>query len=125
MKRYQLHLRKEKTYWWDENTDGRCQFNAKNDEAARLFATTITQRMNRTYWRIGEPRNVSIVSIHRIVVDGYGDKFKQIPLWNCLKQLHGFSNIRAVLEAFYPREEKGRPFSMMPGFNDFRPIPRS
>ncbi len=119
---YKVLLRKEKTYWWDEDSFGSCIFNAKNDEQARAFVATIVQRMNRKYWRIGEQRNVFIQSISRIKESGLGNVLEPVSLWNCIEPLKGFRNIRLALEAFYPKNNGKRIWSMMHMFSNYEPI---
>ena len=119
---YSVLLKKEETYWWDEDETGSCMFNAENDEQARSFVATIVQRMNRKYWRINEQRNVHIISIHRITKNGYTNINEPINLWNCIKPLEGFIAIRAALKAFYPSKNGKHVGSMMHMFSDYDPI---
>ena len=121
--RYHLVLRSEKTYWWDEDGIGSCMFNAENDEQARSFASTIVMRINRKYWRMREPRNVFICSLSRVKENGYGNILEPVSLWNCVKPLNGFTEIRKALNAFYPKVNgKKRKTSMMPMFSQYNPI---
>lgn len=120
---YEVNLTKEKTYWWDEEKYGNVTFVAESDEAVRQFVATIVQRMNRTYWRMREQRNVYIESICRLEERGSELESIEIPIWNCMSPLKGFRQIRIALETFYPKKDKRRSLSIMHMFENWRPIP--
>lgn len=121
---YEVHLGKQETYWWDEDECGDGQFYAKDDESARKFVATVIQRMNRKYWRMGEPRGVNITGLYQLEPRGYSVVKIEVPLWKCMKPFESFFEIREVLESFYPKMEDGRRiFSIMNSFNCWRPTP--
>jgi len=105
---YQVGLEKEQTYWWDEDKYGSCMFAAKNDAAAGAFIATVVNRINRTYKKLGEPRNVSVVSLFCLEESGYSFTRKKVDLSTYLEPLIGFRNIRRVLDAFYPKSGRHR-----------------
>lgn len=121
---YEVSLNKEQTYWWDEDQYGHATFSAVDDESARQFITTVVQRMNRKYWRMGEPRNITIERIVRLQDCGDSIDRVDVPLWNCLNTLKGFCRIRKALSTFYPKQGKRRFFSIIPGFTEWNPIPK-
>lgn len=121
MTRFVMYLRKEKTYSWDEDDIGRCQFNAEDDNDAKAFVATIVERMNRVYSRMNEPRNVSCNTIFRLTPNGYGDEKEKVVTGEEIKTLEGFSRIRSALEAFYPKEKRGRD-CLMRLFTEWRPL---
>jgi len=121
---YEVYLRKEKTYWWDEDDCGNAMFAAKNDEEARKFVATILQRINRKYWRIGEQRNVSCRNLFRLERDVFSVKRVRVSLWNCMSPAKGFRKIRKIIDAFYPKQNGKRSFSIMTRlFTGWKPIP--
>lgn len=121
--RYRMILAKEKTYWWDEDSCGSCEFNAPSDEQALSFAYTIARRMNRVYWRMHEPRGVFLDGLERLEARGFGDA--RIPLdISTPVPFQGFRTVRRALEAFFPKDSRGRRDSLMRMFEEFRPISR-
>ena len=120
---YKMYLSKEKTCWWDEEKYGNAIFAAESDEAARQFAATIVQRMNRRYWRMREQRNVSVESICRLEENSASLKRVGVPIWNCMSPMREFRQIRTALNTFYPKEGNRRILSIMHMFENWKPIP--
>ncbi len=121
---YDVHLAKQKTWWWDEDRYGNWTFSAPNDEEARLLILLIVQRMNRKYWRMGEPRNVIIQSIQRLTESKNGVVVREeVDIHTIGVPLKGIKRIREALEAFFPKDENGkRFFSRMRDFHSYKPI---
>lgn len=121
---YEASLVKGETYWWDEDMSGSFIFVALSDDAARRFVTIVVQRMNRKYWRIGEPRNISVESIVRLGEHGFSVVREPVNIWMCLKPLGGLREVRSALRAFYPRSDDGRRGCIAGAFTEFEPIRR-
>lgn len=123
---YRVLLKKEETFWWDEDQLGDCIFSEANDEHARLFVGTVVQRMNRRYWRMREQRKVSVSSIHRLEESpATGLTEVEINLLTVIVPYQDFISIRRVLETFFPKNKQGkRVLSLMHMFANFNPIQR-
>lgn len=120
---YEACLKKEKTYWWDEDAWGICMFSAHSDEEARKFIATVVQRMNRVYWRMGEPRNISISRLSQLEEEGFSIMRREAYL-QCIVPFQKFQDIRRVLEAFYPKVHgRARHFSIISSFSLWKPVP--
>jgi len=121
---YKARLKKEKTYWWDEDRCESCLFSANSDEEARNFIATAVQRMNRTYWRMEEPRNVSILKLWQLKEEGFSVMRREVCL-QCMVPFQKFKDIRRVLEAFYPKVYgNAKRFSIVGFFSTWKPSPR-
>lgn len=101
---YRVRLEKD-TYWWDEDEIGSCVFPAEDDEDARQIITTLVTRMNRQYWRMGEPRFVRIGKLTNIDTQT-ADERNVCITW--MVPLSGLARIRHCLEFFYPKVENSR-----------------
>lgn len=122
---YELGLIKEKIWWWDEDTYGRCIFNAEDDHQAVAFATTIVYSMNKRYNRIRELRGVSIEFVHHLESSGFGFNRRLVEI-NNTGPLKGFRLIRKALNYFYfKRDGEKQRSSIMSSFCSYRPIPNN
>ena len=122
---YEAILTKQETYWWDEDRYGTCAFAAADDDEARAFIATVVRRINRKYWRIGEPRNVSVVEMACLTENGFEISRRWVCIEGPLGQLvpfQGFREVRKVLEAFYPKDAYRGRSSVVRLFVDFEPI---
>ena len=101
---YRVRLEKD-VYWGDEDEIGSCVFPAEDDENARQIITTLVTRMNRQYWRMGEPRFVRIGKLTNIDTQTADERDLCIA-W--MVPLSGLARIRHCLEFFYPKVENSR-----------------
>ncbi len=67
---YSVLLKKSDTFWWDEDSYGSMLFFAGDDVAARRFAETVLQIMNRSYEKIKQPQKVLISRLSRVHIHG-------------------------------------------------------
>jgi len=122
---FELSLEKKKSWWWDEDTCGKCIFNAKNDQQALAFALTIIYSINKRYNRINELRGVFIRSIYRLEDSDFGHNRILVDLNQVREPLKGFGLIRKALNSFYlKRDGEKHRSSLMFTFCDYRPTPK-
>lgn len=121
---YKAGLQKGRTCFWDEDTYARFLFWAESDEDAKTFLATVVLRINRAYKKIGQPRNVAACQLVGFVSD-YTKPYQlieqKVDLSTPIYPAKGVANIRAILNAFYPKEGDGRR-CLAHMFTEFKPI---